>query len=403
MSYQTSTIPGVHPRILWDHGLDAQVDIFDAESIAGLIRHAATYLHSPILPYLRKLFGDLSHVTAGQVEAVGGIGYALRAEIRPDYDAESPRRWHNLTTLACFDSWRDYIDLSSDADDIVSGGLTGGLGEGVDLDADDVKRLSSNSWGTDEHRLRYRLLHLDGARGIRNVSTLRSGIGHVAADAHGRLDHDGALWVPRGVIAEHAPCPKEHKLAYTPARGWQYVDVHGVRTDAEAEVSAWADDVATTDLDTLSQYLTGEVYGVCFQVSNVDLDDEHAEADDYGARRWDAAPEGDLWGLYGDVDVDVSRAGSTAYWQALEALESDLSAVLRVREAERRTREAHAALLADLDKFDPGTAGLLRALWGPRFRYLTSHADVAEGLANEGLQLATTASGTPALIELTKD
>lgn len=403
MSNQITRIPDVDAHILFDHGEGAQVDVFDAESIAGLIRHAETYPDSPILPHLRQLFGDLSKVDADQIEAIGGAGYALRVALRPDYDADSPRDWHNLSTLACLESWRDWLDLSSDADDIVTSGPRG-IGAGPDLDVDDIKRLGANSWSTSTERLRYRLLHLDGARGIRNVGTLRDGIAHTGTEPDdGRLDHEGVAWVPRGVILEHAPCPEGAELTYTPAAGWQYVNAEGVHTPAEDEVEEWADKVTTSDLDTLNQYMSGEIYGLTFQVSTVDLDDEHTEPDDYDARLWDDAPDGDLWGLFGDEDTDVARAGSTGYWQALEALLADLSAMVRLREAERRTRDAHAALVADLDKFDPGTAELLRALWGPRFRHITSHREIAKGLANDGLQLAVTASGTPALAPLTKE
>ena len=401
----TKTIPNFTPAYGWDHGSGAEVLTLDSGDVVSLIRHALE--HNPDgAPTLRRLFAD--GIDAAALERVAGPHYAVRVEARHDHDAENPyRSWDQASSFASLsDQWRrEYIDLREDGNGTETEGPVRSLGEGRDFTADDIASWAidgGNSYETDSQRLTYRLLHLDGARGIRNVGINGySGRTHIyAATETGRLDHDAVAWVSRGSILANAPRPEGWDLAYSAAEGWEYVsDAEGLHQSAEGAVEAWAAEVVDAEVATLGDYLSGSVYGISVRASTFDPDLSN-DPEDFDARDWEDCPDGDLWGIYGDDEIRVDNPCSSAYHLVVDAIDSDLAAVERFREAEARTREGHARLLETLTTAE---ADLLRLHWGARFHHLTSARQVSDALKREGLDLYYTGDDRWPSLGLRKD
>lgn len=392
----TETIPNFAPAYGWDHGSGAEVLTLDSGDVVSFIRHALE--HNPDgAPTLRRLFAD--GIGAAALERVAGPHYAVRVEARHDHDAENPyRAWDQVSSFASLsDYWRrEYIDLREDGNGTETEGPVWSLGEGRDFTAAEVAAkvtYGGNSPETDGGRLAYRALHLDGARGICNVGIdgYSGGTRTYPATLTGAgMYHDAVAWVSRGSILANAPCPEGWELAYSAAGGWEYVsDAEGLHQSAESAVEGWAVEVVDAEVGALGDYLSGSVYGISVSASTFDPDLSN-DPDDFDARDWEDCPDGDLWGIYGDDEVRVDNPCSSAYHLVVDAIDSDLAAAERFREAEARRREGHARLLETLTTDE---ADLLRLHWGARFHHLTSARQVSDALEREGLELIYLPSG----------
>lgn len=380
-------IPGVNPDYSYDHGAECEVLTLDADDVVALLRHASRG-DDRTAREVRELFPV--QVSTGTLAGIAGPDYAVRVEVHYDRDAENPlTAWDNLTTFASLDSWgRDYLDLRSDSyesitDQPTRGGRT--LGRGNDFTAEAVAREAihgGESYATDSSRFAYRILHLDGARGITNVATTRDGsLTHCPAAETGQLDHDAVAWVPRGAIIGSAPRPDGATLDYDAATGWRYTFADGASASAEDAVEEWASAIVAGNLGTLSDYLSGSVYGVRVLASTCEEDED---PDDLDARDWDDTPHGDVWGFYGDDETQVNVVGAGAHYHVVESIIADLERSKNLRAKLAKQRAGHARLLETLTAEE---AALLRTLWGERFRYLTSARQLYEALKLEGLDL----------------
>lgn len=396
-------IPGVNPAYSYDYGTGCEILHLDADDVVALLRHASSG-DDRTAREVRELFPD--QVTPDTLASIAGPDYAVRVEVRHDYDAENPIvNWDNSTTFASLEPWsRDYLDLREDAYGIITDQPTSGrrpLGQGNDFTAEGVAAEAiggGESYATDSSRFAYRVLHLDGARGITNVATSRDGsLTHYPAAETGRLDHDAVAWVPRGVVIDSAPCPDGATLDYDAATGWRYTFADGASASAEDAVEEWASAIVAGDLGTLSDYLSGSVYGVRVLASTCEEDED---PDDLDARDWDDTPHGDVWGFYGDDETQVNVVGAGAYYHVVESIVSDLeqSKDLRAKLAEQRA--GHARLLETLTAEE---AALLRTLWGERFKHLTSARQLYEALKLEGLDLYYTGDDRWPSLGLRKD
>lgn len=399
-----TTIPGVNPAYSYDHGAECEVLTLDADDVVALLRHASCG-DDRTAREVRELF-PVRHITPDTLTSIAGPDYAVRVEVRYDHDAENPlAAWDNLTSFTSLDSWgRDYLDLRSDSYEAITGQPTRGgrtLGRGNDFTAETVAMEAldgGESYKTDSLRFAYRILHLDGARGIANVATSRDGsLAHYPAAETGQLDHDAVAWVPRGAIIGSAPRPDGAILDYDAATGWRYAFADGASASAEDAVEEWARAVVAGDLGALSSYLSGSVYGVCVQASTCE-DDE--DPDDLDARDWHDTPHGDVWGFYGDDETHINVVGAGAHYHVVESIVADLeqSKELRAKLAEQQA--GHARLLETLT---PEEAALLRTLWGERFKYLTGARQLREALKLEGLGLYYTGDDRWPSLGLRKD
>lgn len=385
----TNIVSGLTPTYSYDYSVGCEVLHLDTDDVVTLLAHASCGTdHNARI--LRDLFPVM--LTTDTLAHVAGPHYAARVEVRQDHDAENPLdNWDTVVSFASLDSWgRQYVDLRVDSYLAITDQPTRTLGRGNDFTAESIAVEATDggeSHATDSARFAYRILHLDGARGITNVGTKTyGGVAHYPAAESGAFDHDAVAWVPRGAILDSAPRPEGASLDYDPATGWRYSFPDGASASAEDAVEDWASQVVAGITGALSDYLAGNVFGISVSVSTCEDDDPR----DLDARIWDDAPDGDVWGLYGDDELHINVVSSAAYNLVVDALTSDIRQAKDLRDKQAKQDADHARLLETLT---PDEIALLRTLWGERFRHLGSVRALHDALNLEGLTLYYTDNG----------